>query len=86
MNVITMTNTNTTTPDLDIFTNGISLKLDDLAREQAIIDAENDIALDPEDAAQINAASFRNRGDRNFFRNQYRRHARNIAAGNPFYL
>jgi hypothetical protein len=70
----------------EIFRTGISLKLDELAREQAIIDAANDGSLEPEDAANINRASFRNRGDRNFFKNQYRRHASNIAAGNQFYL
>lgn len=76
----------TTTTDLEIFRTGVSLKLDDLAREQAILAAANETDLEPEDAAAISAASFRNRGDRNFFVNQFRRHARNIAAGNRFYL
>jgi hypothetical protein len=83
MNVITMT-TQTLT-DLEIFRSGRSLVLDQLAREQAIIDGANETDLADDDAAMLNAISFRNRGDRNFFKNQYRRHARNIAAGNPFY-
>jgi hypothetical protein len=83
MNVIKMT-TQTIT-DLEIFKSGRSLLLDQLAREQAIIDAANETVLAEDDAATLNATSFRNRGDRNFFKNQYRRHARNIAAGNPFY-
>ena len=71
--------------DLEIFKSGRSLVLDELAREQAIVDSANETDLTEEDAANLNAASFRNRGDRNFFKNQYRRHARNIAAGNQFY-
>ena len=83
INVITMT-TQTIT-DLEIFKSGRSLLLDQLAREQAIIDAANETVLAEDDAARLNSTSFRNRGDRNFFKNQYRRHARNIAAGNQFY-
>ena len=37
-------------------------------------------------AAEINRASFRIRAERNMFKNAYRRHARNIAEGNPFYF
>ena len=71
--------------DLAIFRNGRGLILDDLAREQAIINDSNEIDMTEQDAAMIYAASFRNRGERNFFVNQYRRHVRNIAAGNRFY-
>jgi hypothetical protein len=71
--------------DLEIFATGRSLVLDDLARDQAIIDAANDTDLTEDDAAKVNRASFRNRGDQNYFKNQYRRHKANIAAGNSFY-
>jgi hypothetical protein len=81
--VITMTTQAYT--DLEIFKSGRSLVLDQLAREQAIIDAANETDLAEDDSATLNATSFRTRGDRNFFKNQYRRHVRNIAAGNPFY-
>jgi hypothetical protein len=53
--------------------------------EQAILNSENETEMVEEDAALLNKASFRNRGERNFFKNQYRRHARNIAQGNRFY-
>ncbi len=72
--------------DVDIFQNGRSIKLDDLAREQAIINSENETEMSGDLAAQLNAASFRNQGERNFFKNQFLRHARNIAQGNRFYL
>jgi hypothetical protein len=42
--------------------------LDELAREQAIVDAANDITLTLEDAVAINRHNFRNRGDQNFFK------------------
>jgi hypothetical protein len=71
--------------DLKIFKSGRSLVLDQLAIEQAIIDVANETDFTEDDAAALNATSFRNRGDRNFFKNQYRRHVRNIAAGNQFY-
>ena len=71
--------------DLAIFRNGRSLTLDTLAREQAILNRENETDITDEDAVCINAASFRNRGERNFFKNSYRRHMRNIAEGNRFY-
>jgi hypothetical protein len=48
------------------------LILDDLAREQAIIDSANEDDLTLEDAAEINRFSFRNRGERTFLKNQYR--------------
>jgi hypothetical protein len=63
-----------------------SLYLDALASAQAIVASSNDTDLTEDDAATINARSFRNKGERNFFVNQYRRHARNIALGNPFFL
>ena len=77
--------TTQTITDLEIFKSGRSLILDQLAREQATIDAANETVLAEDDAATLNLTSFRNRGDRNFFKNQYRRHARNIATGNQFY-
>ena len=83
MNVITMTTQAQT--DLEIFSSRRSLLLEELARDQAIIDAANETDLAEEDAANLNAGSFRNPGDRNFSKNQYRRHAKNLAAGNPFY-
>ena len=70
---------------LKIFRTGRSLMIDDLAREQAILADANEIDMPEEEAANLNAASFENRGDRSFFKNQYRRHARNIAQGNRFY-
>jgi hypothetical protein len=84
-----MPNTNKQTPAattdlLEIYRSGTARKLDDLCREQAIIDHDNDCPLDAEDAAEINRASFRNLGDRTYFRIQYRRHVRNLAVGNPF--
>ena len=79
-----ITMTTQTITDLEIFKSGRSLLLDQLAREQAIIDAANETVLAEDDAATLNSTSFRNRGDRNFFK-KYRRHARNIAAGNRFY-
>lgn len=71
--------------DLAIYRTGRGIKLDDLAREQAIINRENDTEMGEDLAAEINVASFLNRGERNFFKNQYRRHVANIARGNPFY-
>lgn len=71
--------------DLAIFRSGRSLALDGLAREQAVLNAENETDMTDEDAARLNADSFRDRGERNFFKNQYRRHARNIANDNRFY-
>lgn len=71
--------------DLAIFRSGRSLSLDELANDQAVVNAENETDMTDEDAAMLNAASFRDRGERNFFKNQYRRHARNIAEGNRFY-
>ena len=71
--------------DLAIFRSGRSLALDELAWEQAVLNAENETDMSDEDAARLNAASFRDRGERSFFKNQYRRHARNIADGNRFY-
>ena len=71
--------------DLAIFRSGRSLALDELAREQAVLNAENDVEMGDEEAAGLNAASFRDKGERSFFKNQYRRHARNIADGNRFY-
>lgn len=62
--------------DLAIFRSGRSLALDGLAREQAVLNAENETDMTDEDAARLNADSFRDRGERNFFKNQYRRHAR----------
>ncbi len=70
-----MTNaTATEQVDLAIFRNGRSLALDALAREQAILNHENETEMSDEDAARINGASFRNKGERNFFKNQHRRH------------
>ena len=81
-----MTNpTPTGTRGLAIFRNGRSLILDTLAREQAILSNENETDMTEEDAVLINAASVRNRGERNVFKNDYRRHVRNIALGNRFY-
>ena len=60
--------------------------LDGLAREQAILNAENEIEMDADLAADLNAASFRKREERNLFKNAYQRHSRNIAGGNRFYL
>ena len=71
--------------DLDIFRNGRSIVMDDLAKEQALINDENETEMSGDLAAELNAASFRNRSERNFFKNQYLRHARNIAQGNRFY-
>ncbi|MBK5295289.1 MAG: hypothetical protein JJE04_26880 [Acidobacteriia bacterium] len=71
--------------DLAIFRNGRSLALDELGREQAILNAENETEMDDENAADLNAESFRNKGERNFFKNQHSRHMRNIAEGNRFY-
>ena len=70
---------------LQMFRKGRGLQLDSLAAEQAILSSVNDTDLSDDDAASINAASFKTRGERNFFKNQYRRHARNIAQHNPFY-
>jgi len=82
----TMTNATTTQyKDFSIFRTGRSLAMDELAREQAIINSENETEMSDEQAARLNAASFRNKGEHNFFKNQHRRHARNIAGGNPFY-
>jgi hypothetical protein len=71
---------------LQIFRTKRSLQLDDLASDQAVVASANETELSEDDAATINERSFRNKGERNFFVNQYRRHARNIAKGNPFYL
>ena len=72
--------------DLAIFRSGRSPSLDELAREQAVLNAANETEMSEADAAELNAASFRDRGERNYFKNQFRRHARNIAEGNLFYL
>jgi hypothetical protein len=63
-----------------------SLYLNGLASDQAIVADANETDLTEDGAATINARSFRNKGERNFFVHQYRRLARNIAQGNPFYL
>ena len=70
---------------LAIFRSGRSLALDTLATEQAILNSENETDMSDEDAARLNAGSFRDKGERNFFKNQYRRHVRNIGEGNRFY-
>jgi hypothetical protein len=81
-----MNNTGTTTyRDLSIFRTGRSLVLDELAREQAILNHANETDMSEEQAAELNQGSFRDRGEKNFFKNQYRRHKRNIAEGNRFY-
>ncbi|MEP7363837.1 MAG: hypothetical protein ABI972_11325 [Acidobacteriota bacterium] len=79
--------TTTDTPEqhLAIFRSGRSLVLDELAREQAILNSENETEMSEVDAALINGASFRSVRERSYFKNQYRRHARNIAEGNRFY-
>ncbi len=71
---------------LRIFRTERSFFLDALASDQAVVASANETDLSEEDAASINAHSFHNRGERNFFKNQFRRHARNIAQDNPFYL
>ena len=84
--MVVMTNTTTTQyRDLAIFRNGRNLVLDKLAREQAILNDQNETDMPEEEAASLNLANFRNKGERNFFKNQYRRHARNIAEGNRYY-
>ena len=75
----------TTTGDLAIFRTRRSLELDQLAMEQGLLNAANETDMSDELAAQVNAASFRNRCERNLFKNAFRRHTRNIAEGNPFY-
>jgi hypothetical protein len=80
------TNVGTSNPqDLEIFQTGRSRLLDDLACEQAVINHQNETDMPEHEAAPLNTASFRNRGERNFFVNQYRRHVRNLAQGNRFY-
>jgi hypothetical protein len=82
----TQTTKNSANTDLlAIFRTGRSFILDNLASEQAILNRENETDMTDEDAAEINSASFQDRGERNFFKNSYRRHARNIAEGNRFY-
>lgn len=81
----TTTNGSKTHQDLAIYRTGRSRALDLLAYEQVLLNCANDTDMTVEDASRINAASFRNREERIFFENQYRRHARNAAAGNRFY-
>jgi hypothetical protein len=71
--------------DLEIFRTGRSRLLDDLACEQAVINHVNETDMPEQEAAKLNAGSFKNRGERIFFVNQYRRHVRNLAEGNRFY-
>ena len=78
--------TNATTTDLAIFRTGRSLHLDTLAYEQAVLNTENETEMDEDLAALLNGGSFRNKGERNFFKNQFRRHTRNAAQNNPFYV
>ena len=61
------------------------LRIDDLARDQAILAHENEIDMDDRDAMQINIASLPTRAAQVLFKDNFRRHARNIAEGNPFY-
>ncbi|MCW5982449.1 MAG: hypothetical protein KIT09_30460 [Bryobacteraceae bacterium] len=59
--------------------------INNLAMDQTMMDRENESEIAAEDAANINQASFRNEWERRQFKHDYRRHARNIAEGNPFY-
>ena len=47
-----------------------TIKINTLTREQTILSRENETGMTDEDAAFINRASFRDRGARNFFKNQ----------------
>jgi hypothetical protein len=61
------------------------IRIDDLAREQAILAHANEIDMDDQDAMRINRASLPTREAQILFKHSFRRHARNIAEGNPFY-
>jgi hypothetical protein len=65
---------------LKFFQTGRSLVLDDLAREQALLNDANETEMSEELAAELNRASFKDRGERNFFKNQYRRYTRHAAS------
>lgn len=53
--------------------------------DQAIIADANETPMDAETAVQINAASLQTEQKRRRFKQDFRRHMRNIAEGNPFY-
>ncbi len=59
-------------------------RINRLAMEQAILADQNETPMDPEQAAQLNAALFRNETERRQFKHDFARHVRNIAEGNPF--
>ena len=61
------------------------LRIDDLARDQAICAHGNDVEMTDQDAMLINIASLPTRAAQVLFKDNFRRHARNIAEGNPFY-
>jgi hypothetical protein len=61
-------------------------QISDLAYEQAILAAENETPMDAELAATLNAGELRNEYERRQFKHDFRRHMRNIAEGNRFYL
>ena len=70
----------TTTNDMACARSSRTTVLDDLAREQAILKNANETDMTEADAAEINRSSFRNRGERNTFKNAYCRHAGSMAA------
>jgi hypothetical protein len=62
-----------------------SIKINDLAMEQAILASENEIPMDAETAVDLNSANLRSPRERIRFKHDFRRHMRNIMEGNPFY-
>jgi len=61
-------------------------RINDLAYEQAIFAAENETPMDAELALALNAGELRHEYERRQFKHDFRRHMRNIADGNRFYL
>lgn len=70
----------------EFYRSGRSLAMDEVAREQAILNHVNgDDSMSAEEAANLNEDRFRNRRERTYFKHQFVRHTRNIAEGNRFY-
>jgi hypothetical protein len=59
-------------------------RINSLAMDQAILADQNETPMDPEEAAQVNAASLHTEQEHRRFKHDFARHVRNIAEGNPF--
>jgi hypothetical protein len=62
-----------------------TIRINDLAMEQAILAHENETPMEADDAVRINSASLRTQSERRQFKHDFTRHMRNIAESNPFY-